>query len=142
MKVIVWILAIFGFLQLFQIERQNPPIDHSKELQADGEILALLRRACYDCHSNETKYPAYSYVAPISWAIASNIKNGRNALNFSEWSDMDAKLKKERIDRFAQLIRNGLMPKPIYLTFHKEAILSKEEKEQLINWVERDLKRE
>jgi hypothetical protein len=88
----------------------------------------LAVRACYDCHSNESRYPWYSYVAPVSWLVNKDIVEARGQVNFSEW---------DRVQRGAgeamQVIEKGEMPLPIYLPLHPEARLSPEDRQALIN---------
>ena len=80
-------------LQLIPIERSNPPIDKNIALHPPKEVKSILKKACYDCHSNETKWPFYANIAPLSFSISSHVKDGRKALNFSEWKNIDPKSK-------------------------------------------------
>jgi len=84
--VIVVVLAILGFIaiQFIPVDRTNPPV--TREIAWNSpETRALAQRACFDCHSNETVWPAYAYVAPISLMLAEHVAYGRDQLNFSEW---------------------------------------------------------
>src|SRR5438874_1058331 len=72
-------------IQLVPVERTNPSA--TKPIEAPAEVTAVLRRSCYDCHSNETRWPWYAYVAPVSWLVADDVKDGRAKLNFSSWGD-------------------------------------------------------
>lgn len=104
----------------------NPPVN--QQFQWDSpQTEQLARTACYDCHSNETYYPWYAYVAPASWLINYDINVARDALNFSTWAKSDIDLN-DMID----IIEDGDMPKPIYLPLHPEANLSGGQKEQFI----------
>jgi len=141
MKVTLWVIGFLVLIQFLQIDKSNVAVDRSKEISAPKEVMDILKRSCYDCHSFETKYPLYSYVAPISWVVGNNIKNGRKALNFSNWSDMDEGIKKLRIERFPQVLRARTMPKPEYVKFHSEAKLTKGDIDLLIEWVDRDLRK-
>ncbi len=80
---IIFIVVAIG-IQFIPTDRSNPPVTH--ELQASPEVMAILERACYDCHSNETVWPWYSKVAPVSWQISSHVVVGRRHVNFSEWA--------------------------------------------------------
>jgi hypothetical protein len=88
----------------------------------------LVARACMDCHSNNTRYPWYSYVAPASWLVNKDIAEARERMNFSEW---------DRVQRGAseavEVIQKGEMPLPIYLPLHPDAQLSADEKQALID---------
>jgi hypothetical protein len=87
----------------------------------------LAAKACFDCHSNETAYPWYSYVAPVSWRIQDDIKQGRSKLNFSEWD-----LPQREANGAAEELQKGKMPLPIYLPTHPEAQLTADERQALV----------
>ena len=122
------LIAIGGValgIQLIPAARSNPPV--VRELVWDSpRTLAFARRACFDCHSNETRWPWYSYVAPVSWLIARDVKEARDHLNFSEISADD------RAEPLAKRIQAGEMPLPKYLALHGEARLSETEKTEFI----------
>lgn len=129
-----FIVAIVGGVILMQflplgISRDNPPV--IAEITWDSaETEALARRACYDCHSNETQWPWYSYVAPVSWMIVQDIIKGREVLNFSEWTaDHAAGIETEEA---VELVSKGLMPLPYYEILHPEATLNEQETGELI----------
>src|ERR1700677_1307278 len=82
------LLAMFCALQFVPVNRANPPVDPAKKLQPPPEVEVILRASCYDCHSDETRWPWYSYVAPVSWWIANHVQDGRRRLNLSEWADV------------------------------------------------------
>jgi hypothetical protein len=92
-KTLKWIavglLTLFLAAQIYQPERSNPPIDESKTifatLNVSPDVKAILDRSCSDCHTNNTRWPWYSYVAPTSWLTARDVKNGRSSLNLSVW---------------------------------------------------------
>jgi hypothetical protein len=77
------------FIQFITVDRTNPPV--TGEIEAPEKVMAILRTSCYDCHSNETKWPWYSYIAPASWLIADDVQVGRGHMNFSEWSGYNTK---------------------------------------------------
>ena len=107
-------------------ERPNPAIvDDAPWPSASTERLA--RAACYDCHSNETDWPVYSYVAPMSWLVRSDVEVGRDELNFSDWDDHDSEA-----DDAADAVADDSMPPARYTAVHRDAALSGEEKRQLI----------
>lgn len=121
-------LAIFLALQLvpYGWRHPNPPVtDPTTWPSAQAEALA--RGACYDCHSNETRWPAYSYVAPMSWLVRRDVEAGRDELNFSTWSDASGEL-----DDAIETIEEGSMPPRQYELLHPDARLSEAEKAALI----------
>jgi hypothetical protein len=140
-RVLLSIFGIFILMQFITIDRKNPPFDKSKEIDIKGKAKEILKRACYDCHSYETVWPSYSLVAPLSWGIGSHVKDGRKAINFSVYKDMEEWKKRDRLKRAIQLTNNGLMPLKSYLLFHKEAKLTKSEKEVLSEAFQKELDR-
>lgn len=125
----------FLLIQFITVERENPPVDDTLALSAPPEVMSILKNSCYDCHSNETVWPFYSSVAPVSWLVYRDVKFGREDLNFSEWnklSEKDKKLKKEEI---IEEISRDTMPIPIYLITHLSANLSDDDKLLLKNWL-------
>lgn len=119
-------LFVVGFIaiQLAPVNRSNPPIV-SEPAWNSPHTRELAQRACFDCHSHETKWPWYSYVAPASWLIARDVREGRGELNFSTW-------RPGMENETAEVIRNGKMPMPIYLVLHPKARLTSTEKQDLI----------
>ncbi len=142
MKLYFIILAvIFLAMQLIQPDRINKKVDSSLEINAPKKVEAILKRSCYDCHSFETKWPSYSAIAPLSWTIADHVKTGRAILNYSLWKSYDDDKKIKKFQRTIQTLRTNIMPIPSYLWIHKDAKLSKKDKELLINWSREELKK-
>jgi len=133
-KIFLSIIAVLVAIQFIPTKKTNPKTDKRYEIKAPKEIMTLFKRACYDCHSNETKWPWYSNIAPASFYIAKHVNDGRAWLNFSEWEKYDPnkkrKLKKE-IFRAVALA----MPLPMYLLAHKDAKLTEEEKDKIRAWL-------
>lgn len=102
----------------------NPPVTHTVQWN-DPATEQIARRACFDCHSNETRWPWYSYVAPMSFLVARDVEKGRSEMNFSTGRELEG-------DEMAEQIERGKMPPGIYLPLHPEANLSETEKQQLI----------
>jgi len=130
-------IYLFGFLivlalaiQLIPVERTNPSV--TSELVAPIAVKKILERSCYDCHSNETDWPWYSYVAPVSWLVSHDVEAGREELNFSEWDrhSGDDDMLKEIFEETEE----GEMPMPIYLITHKSASISEDELKILGQW--------
>ena len=130
---IILILVILGVaIQLVPIDRTNPPV--TGELAAPPELHGILRRACYDCHSNETVWPWYSRVAPVSWLVASDVYEGREHLNFSIWNEYpDERRTKLRME-ISKEVREGEMPPFQYVPAHPEAKLSEQDQGVIHAW--------
>jgi hypothetical protein len=108
----------------------NPP--HRFTPDAPPEALALLRRACFDCHSNETRWPLYSHIFPISWVSADDVHKGRNHLNFSEWGGVDEDERQDDLEACWDQVEEGKMPPKKYIyPFHMNAKLSEVDKATL-----------
>ena len=119
----------FVAIQLVPVARTNPPVVST--VTAPPEVLSILRRACFDCHSNETVWPLQAYVAPLSWLVAHDVKEGREELNFSAWGPKQAQRVAKKL---ATELEEGEMPPFLYLLAHPEAKLSKDDKALLTNW--------
>lgn len=131
-KLVVIIVLILIGIQFIPVNRSNPPA--TAELEASPEVMAVLERACYDCHSNETVWPWYAKVAPVSWQISSHVVVGRRHVNFSEWGTYDAGRQKHAAEEIWEEIENGAMPLKIYVKMHKKAVLRPVDKELLEAW--------
>jgi mono/diheme cytochrome c family protein len=129
MAVVILLMGI----QLVPVDRSNPEV--TREIQWNSaETADIARRACYDCHSNETVWPWYAYVAPVSWRVAEHVEEGREHLNFSEWDKPQ-----DDAEEIVEVLEEGEMPLPDYLRMHPEARLTDEELEAFIEGVEATL---
>lgn len=134
-----WVKRIFAGLLFVVVVLQFVPVDHSNppehgQLPASPEVQAVLRRACYDCHSNETNWPWYSKIAPASLLISSDVKKGRKEVNFSTWEKYDERRKARKLKEIAKEVEKGDMPLPYYLPLHPDAKLSAAERDMIVNW--------
>lgn len=119
-------------------EKINEPVSENdiiENLNVNPEMAGMLKAACYDCHSNQPKYPWYASVAPISWEIAEHIEEGRDELNFSEWATFTARRRDHKLEEIIELVESGEMPMPNYVRMHSEAKLYSDQVEMLKNWV-------
>ncbi len=133
-KSIAWILVAIGVLiQFIPVERVNPPVE--EDVAASPEVDAILRRACYDCHSHETRWPWYGHVAPASWLVAHDVDEGREYLNLSAWNRLDPESRGNRLEKICDEMVEGVMPPWYYLALHPEARLSVAEEARLHAWV-------
>ncbi len=134
------ILIVFVFLIAAQFIRPvltNPPVNPAMTFEsaahARPETLAVVKRACIDCHSNETVWPWYSHVAPASWLVADDVKEGRSHLNFSEWGFYSPEMSKLRLKEACSEVRKGDMPPLQYKLIHGAARLSPADVEAICN---------
>ena len=118
------VVVLLG-IQLIPVKHDNPPVQQEPPWDSQ-QTRAYAKRACFDCHSNETDWPWYAYVAPISWFTAGHVHEGREHLNFSEWP-----LGEEHDP--AEEVEEGKMPLRSYTWLHPEARLTKAEKQEFID---------
>jgi Haem-binding domain len=126
------LIVILIGVQFIPIEKTNPP--ERGDPPGPAEVQALLRRACFDCHSNETKWPWYAQIAPASLLIAQDVKEGRKEVNFSIWEKFDEKRKAKKLKEIAKEVGEGDMPLFYYLPLHPDAKLSPAERELIVKW--------
>lgn len=122
------LVFLFVAIQFVQPDRTNPPVDPSSAFEAvakpSPEVASLLRRACYDCHSHNTVWPWYAYVAPVSWLVADDVKTARRNLNFSQWNLLGPEMSRTRLKEACQEVKEGGMPLWNYRLMHPEARLT------------------
>ena len=137
-KILLTLAAVIVILQLFQIDKTNPPADPALDFMnihnPSSEVAEILKTACYDCHSYKTKYPWYTYTQPLGWWIADHIEDGRDELNFSEWGNYSPRRADHKLEEGIELVEETEMPLPSYTWAHSDARLSDEQRETLISW--------
>jgi hypothetical protein len=124
-------LAVLLLAQLVPVRRDNPPV--VLDVEAPPGVKAILRRSCYDCHSHETVWGPHTFVAPISWLAAHDVKEGREELNFSRWGEEQP----GRVGRkLRHVLADGEMPPWIYVVGHPSARLSAADAAALSTWAD------
>ncbi|MFK7785749.1 MAG: heme-binding domain-containing protein [Crocinitomicaceae bacterium] len=139
-KILLLLLAVFIIMQFSRIDKTNPKVDKAKDfitlVNPPADIEKTIRAACYDCHSNETEYPWYTNVAPVSWIIGNHIEEGREYFNFSTWADYDEDKKNHLLHECEEELEKEEMPLSSYTWTHGDANLSDEKREELAEWFE------
>ncbi|MCO6175618.1 heme-binding domain-containing protein [Flavobacterium sp. NRK F10] len=137
-KILLAIVIVLVVIQFFQIDKTNPTFDENQDFlkinNTPPEIAAIVKASCYDCHSNQTVYPWYSYVQPAGWFLKDHIDEGREELNFSIFGTYEAKRQAHKLDESAELIEKGAMPLESYLIIHKDASLTESQKTVLTDY--------
>ena len=134
------ILALIALviIQFFRPERNNAGYESLEPFLAETgpseQVQGILKSACYDCHSNQTDYPWYAEVAPISFWLADHIEEGRHHLNFSAWKGYSAKKKDHKLEELEEEVEHGEMPLESYTFIHGDADLSPEQAQALTDW--------
>jgi hypothetical protein len=121
--------ACFLLAQTIRIEKSNPPV--RADIAVDPSVKPLLRRACYNCHSNETVWPWYSNIAPVSWLIGSDVKEAREHLNFSEWSAYPSDKQRSKSTQIVEELDGDAMPPWYYSLMHSESRFTASEKDKI-----------
>jgi hypothetical protein len=124
--------ALLTLIQLIPVDRSNPPVE--QEPAAPANVRAILERSCYDCHSNETRWPWYSYVAPASWLVAHDVREGREHLNFTTWNRYDEEEQREKIEEIWEEVEEGKMPLWYYRFVHRSSKPNDEDRAALEAW--------
>ena len=124
--------AVVAGFQLKPVDRANPPVVH--DFDGPAEVEEIFRRSCYDCHSNEVSWPWYGYLAPVSWLLEKDVREGRAELNFSDWKK--AMEKSDTLDEIYEEMEEGSMPLPIYLRTHPTAKITDKEMAVIEAWLE------
>lgn len=138
-KIILGLVILLVLIQFIRIDKTNPPVDKAKDFitltQPSDEVKGILINSCYDCHSNESTYPWYTNVAPVSWWVKNHINEGREHLNFSEWGNYTEKRQQHKLDECIEEVHEGEMPLSTYTLIHKTAALSPAQQETLNTWI-------
>ena len=124
-----WSVLSLLMMQFIPLKRINPPV--VSDVQAPYSIKNSLKKACYDCHSNETGWTAIAYIAPISWLVSSTVSSGRNVVNFSTWNNEKRELKHTEIIR---VIGEGPRHQRVYYICNPEKQLDRRETKILTEW--------
>jgi hypothetical protein len=132
-KGLVALVIILVGIQFIPVARTNPSV--TEDVEAPEAVKATLRRSCYNCHSNTTRWPWYSYVAPVSWLVASDVHEARRHVNFSEWNRYTNEDRREKLGHIREEVETGEMPLWYYLIMHPSARLSPDNHTTLLNWV-------
>ena len=132
--------TLFVAIQFFRPQRSNPPVDGRRAIQAHLEVTPaaarVLDRSCRDCHTQETRWPWYSNVAPASWLVADHVNHARSHMNLSDWAAYSPEDARHNLERMCRLARQGEMPLPSYLWIHRSARPSSEDVQALCDWTQ------
>ncbi|BAO55207.1 MULTISPECIES: heme-binding domain-containing protein [Flavobacteriaceae] len=133
------LLVVFVVIQFIPTTRNQsdtvPQTDFMLVHKVPEAIQKKIQVSCYDCHSNNTQYPWYNRVQPVAWFLEDHIKEGKAELNFNEWDSLSSRRKTSKLRSIIKQIESGEMPLDSYTLIHRDAKFSKEETEEIINWV-------
>ena len=141
MKKIIKFILIIALVALIIIQFIRPEINNGgyesvaffeAEAKPSVEVAVILKQNCYDCHSNQTQYPWYSYVAPFSFWLEDHIKHGKGEFNVSKWDTYSLKRKEHKMEEVVEMVKKGEMPLDSYTWIHGN--LEEGDKELLLQW--------
>jgi hypothetical protein len=137
-KIIVGLLVLFLVIQAIQPAKNRGsaagPKDIASVMQVPGDVMTVMKKSCYDCHSDSTNYPWYDNITPVNWWVAHHINEGKRELNFTVFGDYNTRRKAKKLDESAEQIEKDEMPMQSYLIMHGDAKLSEVQKKLLIDW--------
>lgn len=137
-KILLGIFLLLLIVQFIRPERNAGDIHGPQSLYTTGAITPaveqILVRACYDCHSNSTRYPWYANIQPLGWWLHHHVNEGKESLNLSEWTTYKAEDMPHILEELHEEVEEGHMPLPSYLRVHRDAVLSAAEKDTLLHW--------
>ena len=142
LRILKWaaivVICLLVVAQFHRPAKTNPPVDQSKTIEAytqmTPQVAAIVVRSCGDCHSNSTRWPWYSHVAPVSWLVIDDVNQGRDHLNLSDWSQYDKSEAANKLRDMCREVRAGDMPLNAYTFIHRGTKLSAEDVKVLCDW--------
>ena len=137
-KILILLLVVLVVIQFIRPEKNSATAVSENDITAyytvPENVQSILKKACYDCHSNNTEYPWYANIQPIGWWLQDHINEGKEELNFSEFGTYSAKKAAHKMEEVGEMVGEGEMPLESYTLIHKDAVLTHEEAETLIKW--------
>lgn len=140
-KVQKWLLSIIVLLVGIQFIRPSENVSASESIHSISTVYAvpedvkqILVISCYDCHSNNTRYPWYSNIQPVGWWLAHHVDEGKEELNFDEFATYSLRKQYHKLEETEELVNDGEMPLKSYTWTHKNAILNETQKQTILNW--------
>jgi hypothetical protein len=138
-------ILLFLLIVLVVIQFIHPEKNKAEGLQANyvgdrypvpEKVKTILAKACNDCHTNNTEYPWYSRIQPVDWWLNHHVEEGKEHLNLDEYTNRPLRYQYHKMEEIAEQVKEGEMPLKSYTWMHKDAILTEEEKNELINWAD------
>lgn len=137
-KILIGLLVVFIAIQFYRPEKNISKENHTamflRETNPPKEVRTILQNSCFDCHSNNTRYPWYNNIAPVSFWLADHIEEGKSELNFSEWETYSDKKKDHKLEELYEEAQHRSMPLKEYTWTHKEAKLTDAQIEAVVKW--------
>lgn len=139
-KILLSLLVILIVIQFIHPKRnrsEGPQPNYiGNNFSIPSDVKSILRKACDDCHSNNTVYPWYSKLQPVDWWMDKHVRNGKKHLNFDEYTNKSLRYQYHKMEETVEMVKEEEMPLKSYTWAHKDAILTEAEKTAIINWAE------
>ncbi|QMW02017.1 heme-binding domain-containing protein [Spirosoma foliorum] len=137
-KILLGLLAVLVIIQFIRPEKNQSAVvsanDITTKYAVPADVHAVLKRACFDCHSNNTTYPWYDNIQPVAWWLHHHIEEGKEELNFSEFATYSPKKARHKLEEVGEAVTEGWMPLGSYLWIHTDAKLKPEEAKLVADW--------
>jgi hypothetical protein len=138
LRLLLVLVAIFIIIQFIRPAKNQSTTTLATDIKlhypVSANVESILAKACYDCHSNNTRYPWYNNIQPVAWFLDDHVRSGKRHLNFSDFTSMRVAKQYKRMDDCKEQIKEGEMPLESYTLIHRDAILTDAEKDTLYNW--------
>lgn len=140
-KIALAFLVVFIGMQFYRPEKNMDSSNHLQvfltETNPPEEVQIVLKQSCYDCHTNNTLYPWYNNIAPVSYWLADHIDHGKGEMNLSDWANYSIEKKAHKLEEVAQVLEENEMPLEEYTWTHEEARLTDAQRKAVIEWAKR-----
>lgn len=137
-KILLLLLAALVIIQFFRPEKNisgGAPANHvSTVFKVPENVQAIFEKSCYDCHTNNTRYPWYANVQPVAWWLNDHVKEGKKEINFDEFATYVPRRQYKKLEEIIEQVKEGEMPLSSYTVIHREAALSSEQKLAITAW--------
>ena len=137
-KVLIGLIVVLVIIQFIHPAKNLSNTVSAKDIAVmypmPDSVHQILQKACYDCHSNNTRYPWYNNIQPVAWWLNHHVDEGKDELNFSEFGELPIAKQAKKLKKVTKEVQKGGMPLDSYTWIHKDAILTDEEKNRIIDW--------
>lgn len=138
-KILFILIAVLVIIQFFHPDKNTDDSpaeanDISKVLSVPDNVHDIMQKSCYDCHSNNTEYPWYAEIQPVSWWLNNHIVEGKDEVNFNEFATYSLRRQYKKLEEIIEQVKEDEMPLSSYTLIHKDAVLSKDQKLALSSW--------
>jgi hypothetical protein len=139
-KILIVLLVALVIIQFIHPKKNKAegaqPNYIGNKFNIPADVKGILAKACFDCHSNNTRYPWYSKIQPVDWWLSHHVKEGKEAVNFDEYTNRPLRYQFHKMEEVNEMVKENKMPFKSYLWVHKDAKLTDDEKNKVLNWTQ------